>query len=74
MDLGLDSRQVKEFLPFLAVSRRTQPPIQWVPKALSLNVKQLPRLKICEAVHLLPLQPGGIVLNHRGDFTFSLTL
>jgi hypothetical protein len=53
------------------------PPIQWVPRALSLGVKEprheadhshsTPRLKMCGAIPPLP-RLYGVVLKHRENF------
>jgi hypothetical protein len=66
--------------------RPTQPPIQWVPEALSLGVKRpgsvkltthlhlVPRSKMLSAVPPLPNTPSwrGAQLKHRDYITFTL--
>jgi hypothetical protein len=90
--LGFDSRQGLGIFLFTIASRTalgpTQAPIQWVPGALSLEVKR----PGCEADHSPPLVPRsdnacrytsnppirlhGVVLikkKHRDNFTFTFT-
>jgi hypothetical protein len=89
--LGFDSQQGPAILLFTTASRMalgpTQPPIQWVPGALSLGVKQLG----CEADRSLPSSAEVknawsytstplvclhvmVSVEHRDNFTFTFTL
>jgi hypothetical protein len=86
--LGLDSRRGLEIFLFTTASRTalgpTQPPIQWVPRALSLGVKRPgsesdhsppSSAEVKESGELYihsPNKPprGGAQLKHRAKFTF----
>jgi hypothetical protein len=88
--LGFESWQGLEIFLFTTVSRIAlgpiQPPIQWVPEALSLRVKQPgheadhsppsgAKVKECMELYLhSPICLHGMVFSqekkHRGNFTF----
>jgi hypothetical protein len=88
--LGFDSRRGLVIFLFNTASRTalepTQPPIQWVPGALSLGVKQADReadhsppssAEVKEWVELYIHSPNtpswhGAQLKHRDNFTFTL--
>jgi hypothetical protein len=88
--LGFDSRRGLGIFLFTTASRKAlglvQPPIQWIPKALSLGVKRPGReadhstpssaeIKECVELYLhSPNTPSwrGARLNHRDNFTFYL--
>jgi hypothetical protein len=87
-----DSWQGLEIFLFTIMSRTalgpTQPPIQWVPGALSLGVKQLGReadhpppssAEVKEYVELYLHSPNmpswnGVQLKHRDNFTFTFIM
>jgi hypothetical protein len=80
--LGFDSRQGLGIFLFTTVSRKalgpTQPPIQWVPGALSRGVKLtthlhlVPRSRMRGAIPPLPLYVfmAWYLVKHRDSFTF----
>jgi hypothetical protein len=86
--LGFDSRRELGICLFTTASRtalgHTQPPIQWVPGALSLGVERpgretdhspQSRAEVNSAwsyTSTPPIRPHGVVLKHRDNFTFPL--
>jgi hypothetical protein len=85
---GFESRQVLGIFLFTTVSRTavgpTQPPIQWVPGALSLGVKWpgreatthlhlVPRSRMRGAIPPLPhyVFVAWCLVKHRDNFTFT---
>jgi hypothetical protein len=85
--VGVESRWGQEFSPHRPdrLLRSTEPPIQWVPGALSPGVKRpgrltthlqlVPRSRKCGSIHPLPHTPSwrsAYLVKHRDNFTFTL--
>jgi hypothetical protein len=87
--LGFDSRRGLGIFLFTTASRKalgpTQPPIQWVPGALSLGVKQLGRevdhsppssaevKNVWSYTSTLPIRLHGVVLSYSTGTTLPFT-